>query len=239
MQLPEKAHFTMILALPSGNGESSASSSAIRKLIRNYKMLGDSKVELDEIKKLVPESCFDILKQKVDAGQIVCGLSEFEKIIIYNLRKMKITEIAELADVSEGLEFSLKKATNSCNSLNLLIDAVKSKRYTYTRIQRILLYCLLGITKKDIAISKKVAPYVRVLGFNENGKVLLSKIANKKPKLKIITSVKDFINDCTDPHLAHVLEDDIFATNVYTIAYRNGSLANLDFTEKLITEKDF
>ena len=211
-----------------------ASSSAIRKIIKNYKMLGDSKIELNEVKKLVPETCFDVLKQKIDSEQVVCGLSQFEQIIIYNLRKMKITEIAELADVSEGLEFAIKKAANSCNTLDSLINMVKSKRYTYTRIQRILLYSLLGITKKDISISKKVVPYVRVLGFNENGKALLSKIASRKPKLKIITSVKDFINDCIDPHLAHLLEDDIFATNVYSIAYKTGSLANLDFTEKLI-----
>ena len=101
---------------------------------------------------------------------------------MYVLRKMYIEEIAELPDVSEGLEFNIKNAVNSCNTIDELINRIKSKRYTYTRIQRILLYALLEITKKDMEISKKVLPYVRVLGFNENGKKLISEISKKNPK---------------------------------------------------------
>ena len=50
---------------------------------------------------------------------------------------MSIDEIANLPDVSEGLEFSIKKAANSCNTINELLDIIKSKRYTVTRLQRI------------------------------------------------------------------------------------------------------
>lgn len=72
-----------------------------------------------------------------------------------------------------------------------LISNIKSKRYTQTRIQRILLYALLGIDKKLMENSRKVVPYVRVLGFTQKGKSLLSEISRRNPKLNIITSLKN------------------------------------------------
>lgn len=84
----------------------------------------------------------------IKAGHVVSDISSFEKEIIYQLRNMSIEEISDLPDVSEGLEFLIKKAANSCNSVVEFLDIVKSKRYTSTRIQRILLYSLLRYYKK-------------------------------------------------------------------------------------------
>ena len=148
---------------------------------------------------------------------------------------MDISEIAELPDVSEGLEFSIKKAANSCNTLTEFLNIIKSKRYTMTRIQRILLYSLLGITKKDMAISKKVTSYIRVLGLNNRGKFLISEIAKANPKLEIVTSVKRFMDGNSNRNLKLMLDKDIWATNVYTLGYELDSWNNLDFTKKLIT----
>lgn len=61
---------------------------------------------------------------------------------------MSIKEIEQLPDVSEGLENAIKNAANSCNNIIDLVNMVKSKRYTQTRIQRVLIYALLGIDKK-------------------------------------------------------------------------------------------
>ena len=147
---------------------------------------------------------------------------------------MSIEEIANLPDVSEGLEFAIKDPANSCNSIIEFLSMVKSKRYRSTRIQRILLYALLGITKKDMEISKNTLPYVRVLGFNENGKKLVSKISTNNPKLKIITSVKKFVDSNKNKNLKQMLDKDIFATNVYTIGYEYNSLNNLDFKNGIV-----
>ena len=165
---------------------------------------------------------------------MVIGLSVFEKEIIYNLRKMSIDEIRNLPDVSEGLEFSIKKAANSCNSIVEFLNIVKSKRYTSTRLQRILLYTLLGISKKDMEISKKTLPYVRVLGFNDNGKNLISEIYSRNPKINIITSVKKFLDNNSNKNLRRMLDIDIFSTNVFTIGFEYDSLNNLDFTNGII-----
>ena len=117
-----------------------------------------------------------------------------------------------------------------------LISNIKSKRYTQTRIQRILLYALLGIDKKLMENSRKVVPYVRVLGFTQKGKSLLSEISRRNPKLNIITSLKKYMdqNQNKNKVLAEMLEKDIFATDVYTLGYIGESKANLDFTNNMI-----
>ena len=150
---------------------------------------------------------------------------------------MDIKEIANLPDVSEGLEFTIKNAVNSCNNIYDILNKIKSKRYTQSRIQRILLYSLLDITKNDMKISKDIIPYVRVLGFNNNGKKLISEIYKRNPNINMITSVKKFVTSNTDKSLKLLLNKDVFATNVYTLGFEKTSLSNLDFTNDIIKFK--
>ena len=203
-----------------------ASATAIRNIVKNG--------GFDIIRRLLPSPSYNILMDNIKQGHIVTDLSAFEKQIIYNLRKMDVKEISDLPDVTEGLEFAIKKAANACNTLHEFFTLIKSKRYTATRIQRILLYALLGITKKDMALSKKINPYIRVLGLNNRGKFLISEIAKSNPKLEIITSVKRFYENSNNKNLNLLLDKDIWATNVYTIAYDFDSCNNLDFTKKLV-----
>lgn len=63
-------------------------------------------------------------------GKIVTSLTVFEKEIIYALRRMTLPEIAALPDVSEGLENTIKMASNNCNNLKDLMAQIKSKRFT-------------------------------------------------------------------------------------------------------------
>ncbi len=146
---------------------------------------------------------------------------------------MSLKEIANLPDVTEGLENLIKDMANKTNNLITLINGIKSKRYTQTRIQRILLYALLGITKKDMELSKKMIPYVRVLGCSNNGKILLSQI-NKKAK--VITSLKKFEDNNKNKKITKFLELDKRATDIYTLGYKNNSKAGLDYTKGLILQ---
>ena len=124
-----------------------ASATAIRTLVKNEKF--------DDIRRVIPNSSYGLLKEDIKRGNYVIDISKFEKEIIYNLRKMTLQEIANLPDVTEGLENSIKNAASSCNNLYDLINIIKSKRYTQTRIQRIFIYALLGITKKICKYQKK------------------------------------------------------------------------------------
>ena len=194
--------------------------------------------EFSEIRKVVPKSTYQILKKETELGNVVLDLSRYEKEIIYNLRRMTVSEIAELPDVNEGLEHSLKNAANYSNDITNLINIVKTKRYTVTRIQRILICALLGITKRDVGMAKKAEPYIRVLGFNEKGKELISRINKQNPKATVITSVKKFQdknnNNKNSKIYKRLLDIDIFSTNVYTMACKSESLANLDYTKNMV-----
>jgi predicted nucleotidyltransferase len=201
-----------------------ASATAIRTMLQTNK----------NIHYVVPYETYELIEAKQKSGEIVTDLSVFSKEIIYTLRKMSLKEIAALPDVSEGLENKIKIAANTCNNLNDLIAKIKSKRYTQTRIQRILLYALLNITSKDMDMARKTTPYIRVLGFNKKGKRVISAISNQNPKIQIIVSVKKFMENNLDKRLHTMISKDIFATNVYTLAYKNNSVANLDYTHKVV-----
>lgn len=204
-----------------------ASATAIRKMIATG--------QFSDIQKVMPKSSYALLADELRKGHYVLDLSKFQKEIIYNLRKMSVEEIAQLVDVSEGLENAIKNAANSSNNLVDFVNIVKSKRYTQTRIQRILIYALLEITNSKMLAFKKAVPYARVLGFNENGKQLISQIAKKNKKVQIVTSVKKYMDESKNKVLKEMLETDILATNVYTLGYEKDSWSNLDYTNKLVT----
>ncbi len=203
-----------------------ASATAIRNMVMNKEFAG--------LIKVVPRPTYETILREYEVGNVVLDIQQFEKEIFYTLRRMTVNEIAELPDVSEGLENTIKNAANFCNNIKDFINMVKTKRYTQTRIQRILVFALLGITKKDVQAAKKVVPYARVLGFNEKGKLLLSGISQNNPKMDVITSVKRFMDNNTNKTYKRMLEIDIFATDVYTLGYRNDSMANLDYTKNMI-----
>lgn len=201
-----------------------ASSSAIRQML----------ITEDDIKPFIPYETYELLKSCINYGKVVLDLSSFEKQIIYILRKMSVEEIANLPDVSEGLENKIKNAANECNTIKELINIIKSKRYTETRIQRIVLYALLGITKQTLSDLYKISPYVRILGMNDKGKEFLSLLKYKNFKLPIITSVKEFLDNNNSTSLRNMLAIDILATNIYTLGFDHEPYANLDFTKKLV-----
>lgn len=203
-----------------------ASATAIRK----YATQND----FFSIDKSMPKVCYDILEESIKKGHAVSGIERYEKEILFVLRNMTVADISKLPDVNEGLENAIKNAANSCNTLSELINIVKSKRYTQTRIQRILLYALLGFTKEDMETSKKIDPYIRVLGCNTKGQALISEMTKDNKKLQVVTSVKNFTTTCRNRKLLMMLEKDIQATNIYTLGYDADSYANLDYTTKML-----
>jgi len=200
-----------------------ASSTGIRSLMIHN--------EFDAISKVVPSKTFNVLLENIKSGTYIKGLSSFENIIIYKLRTMNKSEIANLPEVSEGLENLIKTAVTTTNSIDTLIAKIKSKRYTKTKIQRILLYTLLDITKQDMEIAEKIVPYVRVLAASKQGKKLLPNI---NPKTKVITSVKKFETENKNRRLGRMLNIDKQASDIYTIGYKKESKAGLDYTNGLM-----
>lgn len=179
-----------------------ASASLIRKKLLNN----------ENINKFVPEKTVEILSK----NKLVSGLEEFSDILFYKIRMMSKEDIANINGVSEGLENLIKKAAETTNNFNELISIIKSKRYTRTRINRILVSILLDIRKN--LNFENIIP--RVLGVSKNGIGILKKIDNIKTNYK-------------GTNLTEIEKIDIKSTQIYTIKSHK-KMSNLDFTQKFI-----
>ena len=99
-------------------------------------------------------------------------LSAGEQAILYRLRTMTDEEFAALPYGSEGLWRKLMHNTRTLATLEEIIAATKSKRYTRTRLDRMVMCAFLGLTEEHFFHP---APYARVLAFNDTGRTLLNK----------------------------------------------------------------
>ena len=199
--------------------ENYASGTYIRKLfIEN---------NFNEIKKVVPKYTYERLLELKNQGTYVSSINDFSDIVIYKIRTMTKEEISKIADVNEGLENSIKLASTTCKTIDEIIEKVSTKRYTKTRISRILTYILLDITKSEMEQSKNANQYIRVLGINKKCEGILKTINNDK----LITSLKKFEENNGENQLLNI---DKKAAEIYTIKYQKSVQANLDYTSKFI-----
>ena len=85
--------------------------------------------------------------------------------------------------VDEGLSSKIKKEIVEATSYKDLIEKLKSRRYTYSNLSRMLNHILCGFTK-ELAIECQEIEYIRVLGFNEVGQRYLGKIKKDLPLIR-------------------------------------------------------
>ncbi len=96
---------------------------------------------------------------------------------VFDLLKFKILTDKDLSiylDVDEGLEFRILKFIKLSKDYKELLFNLKTKRYTYNKLNRMLIHILIGLTKKDNDSSK--LDYIKILGFNDKGKEYLKSI---------------------------------------------------------------
>ena len=117
----------------------------------------------------------------------------------FNLLKYQIINnidyLDKFLDVDEGIENRIKKYIYTSDSWKELVTNVKTKRYTYNKINRMFIHILTNLIKEDV--NKFSIDYVRVLGFNGNGKKYLNKI-KKTIDVKIVTNYKEGISKLFD-----------------------------------------
>ena len=153
-----------------------ASASLIRKKIQENQSISQyipNNTEKYLYKNLTLENYFPYLKYKI--------ISE-KDLSIYQT-------------VDEGIENRLKKEILNTNSWQELIEKVKTKRYTYNKINRMLVHILTSFTKEE---SKKIKiDYIKILGFNTSGRNYLNQL-KKEIKIPIITSYQKNFSQTLD-----------------------------------------
>ena len=99
-------------------------------------------------------------------GAALHTLEAGERAVLAKLRSMDEAEFEALPYGSEGLWRKFRTACEQERTIEDILEATKSKRYTRTRLNRMLLCAFLGLTDRDM---KQAAPYVRLLGLSEAG----------------------------------------------------------------------
>ncbi len=190
-----------------------SSATAIREEIKKNGI--SEKVSLS-----VPKSCLEIMKKNTIDGKGPVFLDDFSNLILYELRKTSINELKSISFIKEGIEYRIKKKSATASNLLELINAIKTKRYTRTYIQRAICHILLGITKDDMRLFKNnLSPhYIRILAFNDKGRYLIKRIKDFSLNT-IITKVANFSSQ--DYTLNRLLQLEILATDIYNLTMEN------------------
>jgi len=133
-----------------------------------------------------------------DDKDLILDENKLFDFIKYKILSSNKENLKNLFFVDEGLENKLHDIKNF-NSLDDFIKHLSTKRYTLTRIKRMLIYVLLNITKAEInSISASNLDFVRILGYSIKGKEYLSSI---KKDTSIYTNIKNNINTILDIEL--------------------------------------
>ena len=136
--------------------EDLSSATSIRKALKENK----------DIKDYVPDFVIDYLTD-------LHFQDDYFKFLKYKIMTENNLDIYQTVD--EGLGFKIKNEITTTTSYDELIERLKSKRYTYNRLNRMLNHILCGFSK-EIKDNCKDLEYIRILGFNDNGQNYINRI---------------------------------------------------------------
>lgn len=163
---------------------------------------------LDNLNSSLPEPSFNLLNDLKNGSYDFATEEKLFQFLKFKLLTENIN-FSNIPDLKEGIENKILKEIPSSMSLNELISRVKSKRYTYTRISRILLSIYLSLYEKNIKSIQNSASYIRPLAFNKKGTEILKKI-KEYSEIEIFTKMPKKISNPS-------LEFDILGTKAYSL----------------------
>ncbi|GFN31937.1 nucleotidyltransferase [Paenibacillus xylaniclasticus] len=188
--------------------EAIASATAIRRLLFESG-------ELSAASAYVPRSTLQLMERELTAGRPAVDWQSFSMQLFHSILTKSPQQLAQLHEITEGLEYRLLKSVRGLDTLSfeLLMKALKTKRYTRTKLQRALLAVLLDHSKEQLAPDRLAEGpgYVRVLGFTKVGQALLK-------RMRTTARWPVLMSAAGAPQPLPLLELDIQATSVYTLA---------------------
>jgi predicted nucleotidyltransferase len=190
-------------------GQTIASATGIRKIIFNEQGISDLSILLPTA------SLFKIIEWQNHIGSFG-SWQHFYPFLRFQIIRTSMEQLALIAEVTEGIEYLLKEAAIKSNTFEEFMEIVKSKRYTWTRIQRMLTHIYTGFTWDDLR-QHSSPTYLRLLGMTEMGQRYLNE--NKKnlslPLISRVGGIKDSL-----------LSYDIKATDLYTLGIQSKAIEN-------------
>ncbi|MBE6904477.1 MAG: nucleotidyltransferase family protein [Ruminococcaceae bacterium] len=161
-----------------GINEGFASASYIRRLINQWD---------ESYKEALPDFVAHKIEKQKKEGFLISSMEKMQRAVLYKLQNMDAQSLNEILDISEGLEYRMISALSKAQSLDELYALIKTKRYTMSRIRRIVLFSFFEIDK---AYLNRKPDYLKVLAFNDKGRELLKQM-KKTATLPVITKPAD------------------------------------------------
>lgn len=195
--------------------DSIASATAIRKALFETN-------DLQSIEAFVPASTYDALCEWQTHSTFIQWQTLWP-LLQHTILQKTPQQLTQYVDVSEGIENAFIKAAKTSFSFAEFMQKVKSKRYTWTRLQRMLTHIYTGYTK-DLQAQFSAPTYIRLLGVTKQGQLFLGQQKKTLP-LPLISRVAS----SNDP----MLKFDLQAANVYDAAAnmtRTEPRLNVDYT---------
>lgn len=140
----------------------------------------------------------------------IADISRLENAILCSLRTKTAEQLKNLPDINEGLENKIYFSARVATSLDELYNMIKTKRYTLARIRRLILAAFLNV---DNTFFMRTPPYVRVLGFSEQGLNHLKKPQGLIPVVTRAAQIKELDSDAQK-----VYDTECRATDIYNLA---------------------
>lgn len=200
-----------------------ASATAIREnLLQNSTVQG-------KVAYAMPQTTTAIINRLINEKRGPVAFTSFSPIILALLRTFSLEKISSLPDVSEGLQHRIRECALKASDLNEFFQLLKSKRYTRTRLQRIIIHALLGTNRELIFQADRLGPrYARVLAFNDNGREILKNLRNIS-SVPVINKTTDYLNSKERdnkhlPPLQAFLATDTLASDIYVLGIPNSRL---------------
>ena len=182
----------------------------------------------------LPKSSYYFIVNYYKENKVFNSLENYLDLIYYKIISNGKDYIKEIYDVSEGLENKIYENALKHNTLDSFIMSIKSKRYTYSRIRRILLNILLDIKDDDmkhLLITEN--NYVKALAFTQRGKDILNHA--KKNQTSIITKFSDYKRNCINTALDKTFELTNKSSNIYYLPFEHSSkFFNTEYTKNVI-----
>ncbi len=178
---------------------------------------------------LVPDEVYNAYKNALDSGK-KSDMRNLERILIYKLRTISAEELKEVPDVGQGLENRILECA-PMESIEQILQGIKTKRYTMARIKRILLNMLIGVKKSDLEI---LPPYIRVLAVNERGRDILS-AAKENSKIPFGSSLARLAAESDEAK--RFAEIEAAASDIYALSKEKIGKGRLDYKTKFSVEQ--
>lgn len=160
-----------------------ASATSLRNQIHSHGRI------TEDTSKAMPNSSIAQLNNYKNKAGVWHRWEAYFPLLQYRVLTMPADDLSMIHDVDEGLENRIIATAKRATSFNNWMKLLKTKRYTWTRLQRVFTHILTNTTKHEIELATQdELPYLRMLGFSKRGQAYLNQV-KKDLNVPLITNI--------------------------------------------------